>query len=95
VRQQRGILGSSDKSLDLIMETVIMNPENKEQLSALKAFAKALKVKFETILTITSLLPRYVKARWRLNKACNYIRSYQILVGKYRIIVFTIAMLQA
>jgi 16S rRNA G966 N2-methylase RsmD len=30
------------------METVIMHPENKEQLSALKAFAKALKVKFET-----------------------------------------------
>lgn len=25
-----------------------MHPENKEQLSALKAFAKALKVKFET-----------------------------------------------
>ena len=30
------------------METVILHPENKEQLSALKAFAKALKVKFET-----------------------------------------------
>lgn len=30
------------------METVIMHPENKEQLTALKAFAKALKVKFET-----------------------------------------------
>jgi outer membrane lipoprotein-sorting protein len=30
------------------METVIMHPENKEQLSALKAFAKALKVKYET-----------------------------------------------
>lgn len=30
------------------METVIMHPKNKEQLSALKAFAKALKVDFET-----------------------------------------------
>jgi hypothetical protein len=30
------------------METVIMHPENEEQLTALKAFAKALKVKFET-----------------------------------------------
>ena len=30
------------------METVIMHPKNKEQLSALKAFANALKVDFET-----------------------------------------------
>jgi hypothetical protein len=30
------------------METVIMHPSSKEQLSALKAFAKALKVDFET-----------------------------------------------
>jgi hypothetical protein len=30
------------------METVIMHPKNSEQLSALKAFAKALKVEFET-----------------------------------------------
>lgn len=29
------------------METLIMHPENKEQLIALKAFAKALKVRFE------------------------------------------------
>lgn len=29
------------------METLIMHPENKEQLTALKAFAKALKVPFE------------------------------------------------
>ena len=34
--------------LNLCMETVIMHPENKEQVAALKAFAKALKVKFET-----------------------------------------------
>jgi hypothetical protein len=30
------------------METVIMHPKNKEQLAALKAVAKALKVDFET-----------------------------------------------
>jgi hypothetical protein len=30
------------------METVIMHPKNKEQLDALKAVAKALKVAFET-----------------------------------------------
>jgi pimeloyl-CoA synthetase len=30
------------------METVIMHPKNKEQLDALKAIAKALKVAFET-----------------------------------------------
>jgi hypothetical protein len=30
------------------METMIMHPKNKEQLSALKAVAKALKVEFET-----------------------------------------------
>jgi len=29
------------------METLIMHPENKEQLAALKAVAKALKVPFE------------------------------------------------
>ena len=30
------------------METVILHPENKEQLSALKAMAKALNIKIET-----------------------------------------------
>jgi hypothetical protein len=30
------------------METVIMHPKNKEQLLALKAFAKTLKIDFET-----------------------------------------------
>jgi len=30
------------------MKTVIMYPQNKEQLLALKAFAKALKIDFET-----------------------------------------------
>jgi hypothetical protein len=30
------------------METIIMHPKNKEQLTALKAIAKVLKVQFET-----------------------------------------------
>jgi|EndMetStandDraft_4_1072995.scaffolds.fasta_scaffold00485_18 hypothetical protein len=30
------------------METIVMLPENKEQLSAIKAFAKAINVKFKT-----------------------------------------------
>ncbi len=30
------------------METLIMHPENKEQLAALKAIAKALKITFKT-----------------------------------------------
>ena len=30
------------------METLIMHPKTKEQLSALKAFAKAMKVDFKT-----------------------------------------------
>ncbi|WP_179415218.1 DUF2683 family protein [Mucilaginibacter sp. E4BP6] len=29
------------------MKTVIMHPENKEQIAALEAFANALKIKFE------------------------------------------------
>jgi len=34
------------------METVIIHPENKDQLSALKAFAKALKMKFEVTKSV-------------------------------------------
>lgn len=30
------------------METILVHPENSEQLKALKAFMKALKIKFET-----------------------------------------------
>lgn len=29
------------------METILLHPENKEQLDAIKAFAKALKMRFE------------------------------------------------
>lgn len=37
------------------METIILLPENKEQISAIKAFAKALKVKFKTEKSYYSL----------------------------------------
>lgn len=38
----------ANKLLNLYMETLILRPKTKEQLSALKAIAKALKVDFET-----------------------------------------------
>ncbi|MEO7213652.1 DUF2683 family protein [Mucilaginibacter sp.] len=41
------------------METVIVHPKNDEQLSALKAFAKALKMDFET--TKSPYNPDFVK----------------------------------
>ncbi len=41
------------------METLIIHPQNKEQLSALKAVAKALKVDFETVQS--SYNPEVVK----------------------------------
>ena len=41
------------------METMIMHPKNKEQLSALKAIAKALKIDFET--TASPYDPVFVK----------------------------------
>lgn len=31
------------------MATIVIHPDNKEQLDAVKAFVKALKIKFETI----------------------------------------------
>jgi hypothetical protein len=41
------------------METVIMHPKDKEQLAAIKAFAKSLKVEFET--EKTKYDPAFVK----------------------------------
>jgi hypothetical protein len=49
--------------LNLFMETVIMHPESKEQLSALKAFAKALKVKFETSTYNSDFVARVHKSK--------------------------------
>jgi len=45
------------------METVIMHPKNDEQLSALKAFAKALKVDFEISPYNTDFVAKIKKKR--------------------------------
>ena len=42
------------------METIIMHPKSKEQLTALKAIAKVLKVQFET-KEASSYNPEFVK----------------------------------
>lgn len=42
------------------METLIVHPENKEQLSAVKAFLKALKISFEK-KELESYNPEFVK----------------------------------
>jgi len=43
------------------MEAVVIHPKNKEQLAAVKAFAKALKMDFETKVTETPYDPEFVK----------------------------------
>lgn len=50
------------------METVIIHPENKEQLSALKAFAKALKVKFEINTYNSEFVTKVHKSKKKLSK---------------------------
>ncbi len=48
------------------METVLIHPKNKEQLAAIKAFAKALKMEFETKLEESPYKPEFVK---KINRA--------------------------
>lgn len=43
------------------MEAILIHPKNKEQLAALKAFAKALKMDFETRVTESPYDPEFVK----------------------------------
>lgn len=43
------------------MEAVVIHPKNKEQLAALKAFAKALKMDFETKASKNQYNPEFVK----------------------------------
>ncbi|MGK9126416.1 MULTISPECIES: DUF2683 family protein [Sphingobacteriaceae] len=43
------------------MEAVVIHPKNKEQLAAVKAFAKALKMDFETKATENHYDPEFVK----------------------------------
>jgi hypothetical protein len=47
------------------METLIIQPESKEQLNALKAFIKALKIKFklQTISTLKVLWKKSLKVK--------------------------------
>ncbi|MET3979088.1 hypothetical protein ABIB62_001675 [Mucilaginibacter sp. UYP25] len=51
------------------MTTLIMHPQNKEQLSALKAVAKALKVTVET----SPYDPEFVSMVKKASKNGNYI----------------------
>ncbi len=43
------------------MEAVVIHPKNKEQLAAVKAFAKALKMDFETKVTESPYHPDFVE----------------------------------
>lgn len=43
------------------MATIVIHPQNKEQLDAVKAFVKALKIKFETIENDAPYNPAFVK----------------------------------
>jgi len=43
------------------METVVIHPKNKEQLAVIKAFAKALKMDFETKTKESPYHPEFVK----------------------------------
>ncbi|MDN3587254.1 hypothetical protein QWY86_11280 [Pedobacter aquatilis] len=52
------------------METLIMHPETKEQLAALKAIAKALKVNIETKKSPYN--PEFVKIIKNAEKKGNY-----------------------
>jgi len=42
------------------MEAILIHPASKEQLAAIKAFAKALKIPFETKEVENSYLPEFV-----------------------------------
>lgn len=43
------------------MEAILIRPNNKEQLAAVKAFAKALKMPFETKVEESPYNPEFVK----------------------------------
>ena len=53
------------------METLIVHPENKEQLSAVKAFLKALKISFEK-KELENYNPEFVKMILDAKKRGNY-----------------------
>lgn len=53
------------------METILIHPKNKEQLAAVKAFAKALKMDFETKVTESPYNPEFVKRIQDANKSAE------------------------
>ena len=54
------------------METIVMHPANKEQLAALKAIAKALKIPFEKKENKEQYDPAFVKMIKDAEKRGNY-----------------------
>lgn len=54
------------------METLIVHPENKEQLAAIKAFMKALKINFEKKLEESPYNPEFVAMIKKAEKNPSY-----------------------
>ncbi|MFD1628618.1 DUF2683 family protein [Pseudopedobacter beijingensis] len=54
------------------METLIVHPENKEQLAAVKAFLKALKINFERKLDEGQYNPEFVEMVKKAEKNADY-----------------------
>ncbi|WP_304062777.1 DUF2683 family protein [Pedobacter glucosidilyticus] len=54
------------------METLIVHPENKEQLAAIKAFMKALKINFEKKSEESPYNPDFVDMIKRAEKSSSY-----------------------
>ncbi|MRX45693.1 DUF2683 family protein [Pedobacter puniceum] len=54
------------------METLIVHPENKEQLAAIKAFMKALKINFEKKLGESPYNPEFVDMIKKAKKNPSY-----------------------
>ncbi len=43
------------------MEAILIHPKNKQQLEAIKAFASALKIDFETVQSASEYHPEFVQ----------------------------------
>lgn len=53
------------------MEAILIHPKNEEQLAAVKAFAKALKMDFETKVTESPYGPKFVKQILNADKSAK------------------------
>ncbi|SEN68702.1 Protein of unknown function [bacterium A37T11] len=53
------------------MEAVLIHPKNKEQLAAVKAFAKALKMDFETKVEESPYNPEFVQRILNADKSAK------------------------